>query len=300
MVHAKPLTGVGLGAYQLSYSQFATSRLEQPRYAHNAYLELAAEGGIIAGLLGLIGFVVLGRLIALSLRPVSAERVVLVAAGVGLLASALHSVTDFAWHFPGVWLAFWSIAGLVVAQSSNFVRAGVRTVRWVVGLVSCIIVVRGVGVAMAYTPLARAEKYLAEENYTNAIMNYQEGLRWDPDPALLAKLANSLWLARPHGGVSFVAGRAVTEKALRLAPASYAVHTAAARIALAQKDSVRAEQEYRMAVALDRHFHPELTAEFSNFLRDHNAGLEADQLVREAERVYEGILRPGQELFQTR
>ncbi|MEK7631760.1 MAG: O-antigen ligase family protein [Patescibacteria group bacterium] len=297
MAQAKPFTGVGIGAYQLSYSQFGESRLEQPRYAHNAYLELAAEGGIIVGLLGLLSFFALGRAIVHSLRPPSAERGVLFAAAVGLLASGLHSVTDFAWHFPGVWLAFWSIAGLVVTQNASPARASSRVIGWVVGLLACFIVIRGVGVAMAYTSLARAEKYLAEENYTSAIVNYRAGLRWDPDPALLAKLANALWLARPGGADSITVARVYGERALWLAPVSYATHIAVARIAVAQKDDARAEVHYQRAIELDRHFHPDVTAEYVNFLRARNQQQKADSLIAEAEQAYQSILKPGEALF---
>ncbi len=293
MVRTKPLTGVGMGAFQLSYSQFATSRLEQPRYAHNSYLELAAEGGIVVGLLGFIGFIMLARVIVFSIRrEATAERGVLIAASVGLLASVLHAGTDFAWHFPGVWLAFWGIAGLIVPQITHPIRGTFRFVRWVVGIISFCIIIRGVGVALAYTPLTRAENALVDGNYASAIVNYQEGLRWDPNPAQMVKLANALWLARPNKEASLTEGRLLAERAIRWAPVNYAAYVTAARIAVAQKDEERAGRNYRRAIALDRHFHLEVTEEFINFLQARNEHEEADKLIREAEAAYVGIQTP--------
>jgi O-antigen ligase len=99
VIRAFPLTGIGIGNFNLVHS----------RYAHNSYLQLTAEAGIIA----LAAFVWL-TLIALTgiVRRKDGDRnhrLLIAAAAVVFLA---HNVVDFSFFLPETSLIWWVFLGL--------------------------------------------------------------------------------------------------------------------------------------------------------------------------------------------
>lgn len=107
IIKAKPLTGVGLGNFNLMLS----------RYAHNSYLQIWAEMGI----LGIISFLwLIGNLLKLVLKNTKEaiykkETAYLVIANFGFL---VHNLTDFTFFLPEVSLIWWAILGLLY---TNFI-----------------------------------------------------------------------------------------------------------------------------------------------------------------------------------
>lgn len=98
-----PLAGVGLGNFNLNYS----------RYAHNSYIQLWAETGI----LGIISFLWLAiTAIKLGLRnikdsPYKNELACLMSANAVFL---IHNCVDFAFFLPEISLIWWAILGMLL------------------------------------------------------------------------------------------------------------------------------------------------------------------------------------------
>jgi O-antigen ligase len=107
-----PVTGVGPGIDQLVLAR-AAGGASLFRYAHNEYLQVLAELGIIGGLL-LVAF------LALLMRRLWRDRVDAGALGVGGLAAltalALHAGFDFVWHIPAVPLLAAAFVGVAMPQ----------------------------------------------------------------------------------------------------------------------------------------------------------------------------------------
>jgi O-antigen ligase len=108
LLQSEPLTGVGPGRFRaLSPTALADS---DARWAHNEYLEVAAETGVF-GLILVVGLVLWGlaRLwdAAADVRSVP---VVVVLGG-----AALHANIDYVWHFPPVPLTLAVLVGAVAA-----------------------------------------------------------------------------------------------------------------------------------------------------------------------------------------
>jgi len=92
----RPVTGAGPGQVVLAWRD-ADGRRLVAHYAHNEYLQTAAELGLVG--LGLV-LVLAGGIVREARRgtgdPVRA------AAGAGLVAVAVHSGMDFLWHIPAI------------------------------------------------------------------------------------------------------------------------------------------------------------------------------------------------------
>jgi O-antigen ligase len=105
MIQGFPWTGVGLGAYGDAMLVYQTgSRDVQYLQAHNDYLQLAAEGGLLVGLPAVALLLVISRQIGRRLTSGQDTRLiewVRVGAVGGLAAIAAQSLVEFSLHMPG-------------------------------------------------------------------------------------------------------------------------------------------------------------------------------------------------------
>jgi O-antigen ligase len=118
LIGAYPVFGCGLGGYETAFSRFKVSGvMVTDDYAHNDYLQLLAE-------LGLVGFVIGATLafsiVRLALRGAATysdpqARYFAVACIGALSAIALHSLADFNLYIPSNAMLLAWIAGMAVA-----------------------------------------------------------------------------------------------------------------------------------------------------------------------------------------
>lgn len=104
IIKAHPLAGVGLGNFNLKMS----------RYAHNSYLQIWAEMGLL-GLFSFVWFVyviIKSRLKDLAQLPYNNQAVCLLAACIVFL---IHNFLDFTFFLPEVAFIWWVILGLIMA-----------------------------------------------------------------------------------------------------------------------------------------------------------------------------------------
>jgi O-antigen ligase len=118
MIKAHPLVGTGLGAFGVIYTRFDTRsgffRLEQ---AHNDYLQVLSDGGIVGAILA-ISFVVL--LFRYGLRRLESRddfrRGVALASLTGCFGVLVHSFFDFTLNTTANALLFLVLAGLATSN----------------------------------------------------------------------------------------------------------------------------------------------------------------------------------------
>ena len=100
----KPIKGWGVDNFKLAGLYFQDAPQHWSRYAHNFYLQVLVEVGIFGFLafLGFLGFSFVGiwRFVRKSKDPL------IIGAFGAVLASSLHSLIDYDWHFPAVFLTF--------------------------------------------------------------------------------------------------------------------------------------------------------------------------------------------------
>jgi O-antigen ligase len=128
------VTGVGPGRGLFIWTEPDHLRVFD-RYAHDEYLQLAAEEGFV-GLAGLVlavgGTVVVVRRglrhVASGRSRPSAARACCAGAAAGLLAFGAHSALDFLWHVPGVVLVAAVALGLASPRPTSGPGAGEQPV----------------------------------------------------------------------------------------------------------------------------------------------------------------------------
>jgi O-antigen ligase len=117
-----PVTGAGFNTYQNIVASYPTAGLDEPyEGAHNDYLQLAAEGGLLVGLpfLATVGFFVheaRQRLREASSR--SATEWLRIGALVGLLLMAIQETVDFSLQVPGIAALFVALAAIAVHRAT--------------------------------------------------------------------------------------------------------------------------------------------------------------------------------------
>lgn len=120
LVETYPWLGVGLGAYESSFSSYKTvAPLNLVDFAHNDYLQYLAELGVIG--FALLGFLAVRTVIqAIRMGSVAEdldERCFGIASTASLAAIALHSFVDFNLYVPAHMMMIGWIAGAVDALS---------------------------------------------------------------------------------------------------------------------------------------------------------------------------------------
>src|SRR5262249_1635751 len=124
-----PLTGVGLGAFPTAYPAYGRSsvRNERLEQAHNDYLQLLTDTGLIGAIFGIWFLIELGRVLRRQFRHVyqarSLDRALMVGGAVAMLGIAVHSFLDFNLQIAANALLFL----LVVALSTTVDLASTNT-----------------------------------------------------------------------------------------------------------------------------------------------------------------------------
>lgn len=108
MIKAKPLTGVGLGNFNLTLS----------RYAHNSYLQIWAEMGIL-GIISWLWIVFLSFKLGFN-KLVYSEKQNYINAGIISASTAFlsHNFIDFSFFLPEVSIIWWVFLGLIVSKDN--------------------------------------------------------------------------------------------------------------------------------------------------------------------------------------
>jgi len=122
MIAANMPFGVGLGAYGVAYTRYdEASGFERVEQAHNDYLQVLSDGGIVGGILGIVFLFLVVRLGWRGVRVSNIERRgIATGALAGVFGVLLHSVFDFVLHTTAIALFFLTLVAMLVAASSKF------------------------------------------------------------------------------------------------------------------------------------------------------------------------------------
>jgi O-antigen ligase len=116
MIRANPFVGVGLGAYETAFSIYTKSdgSLRVPQ-AHNDYLQVVADCGVIGGLIAVWFIVLVFRAVVRGVRssdPLYAG--LALGSGAGIFGMLVHSLFDFNLQLPSNALLFLLLSAVAV------------------------------------------------------------------------------------------------------------------------------------------------------------------------------------------
>jgi O-antigen ligase len=114
--------GAGFGALGVAYTPFDTySGLERVEQAHNDYLQVIADAGLVGLLIGLFFLFVLFRSGLKSANtPNTYRRGVAIGALAGCFAILVHSIFDFVLHTTAISILFLTLMALIVACREEY------------------------------------------------------------------------------------------------------------------------------------------------------------------------------------
>jgi O-antigen ligase len=116
MIRHNPLMGVGLGAYETAYPIYARESgvLGVTAEAHNDYLQILADAGLMGAAVALWFIIILLRAIARGVRsPDPLMAAIALGGGAGLFGLLVHSLFDFNLHLPSHALVFLILSNLI-------------------------------------------------------------------------------------------------------------------------------------------------------------------------------------------
>lgn len=113
MIAANPIIGTGIGTFSWGFPRYRPEGLNlKANFAHNDYLNMAAEMGIIASLIMIWIFIVV---LKKGLGRHSNTRII--GCAIGILSFVLHGFVDFNFHIPANMILFVVWVGIVMNRN---------------------------------------------------------------------------------------------------------------------------------------------------------------------------------------
>ncbi len=123
VIEAKPWTGTGINTYSVAHAKYDKAQNWRVRnyYAHNGYLQLAAEIGIPGVFFFLLFLFMFFRKVLKSLGPIrgSPEETTRLGLLTALLAFLIYATGDNNLQSPPSLMMFWYLAGILVARQND-------------------------------------------------------------------------------------------------------------------------------------------------------------------------------------
>ena len=124
IVKDHPFLGTGIGTFATVYPGYKFPQANEVHYAHNWYLQVASEMGILGlgALLWLLAPFIKEGIKTLRFEKEKSQRALLAGLLAGGFAFLFHNLADMDAYVPEIALLWWAIVGLVMIRASAKVK----------------------------------------------------------------------------------------------------------------------------------------------------------------------------------
>ena len=113
MIKENPVIGTGIGTFIWAFNRYRPEGLNvQANFAHNDYLNMASEMGVLAPIIMIWIFFII---IKTGIRR-SGPHPEILGCAIGILSLSLHGLVDFNFHIPANMLLFSIYAGIIMKK----------------------------------------------------------------------------------------------------------------------------------------------------------------------------------------
>lgn len=262
MIRYYPIFGAGTYNFSVFYPIYKLDIAEEVQNAHNNFLQIWAEQGII-------GFLSFCAIWVITIK----KGMRMWGLSLGLIAFIIHNLIDFDWYVPGLTVIAWVFIGILVWGDRRYKEKVFSINKWL-GLLIVIPVFFFVLLYLERIPIAErylkeAKKAFSDKDLPLATVLARTSIKFDRDNSeayfLLGRISNdTVWYKKAlehnpynpfyyyHMGLSYASQGATTEaleafkKAAQYYPANPLYHLELAKIyeAIGQSDLARVEYKY--------------------------------------------------------
>jgi len=183
MIDDHPLFGTGSGTFMYAYPRYQTEYMANyfVSHAHNDYLELAAETGLIGLLTVLSGIIILFISVLKKVAGTKRDQPIIGLGAIsGCFSILIHAVTEFNFHIPSNAVLFAVCAAISILTTHNELKYRINislTKKWKIFMYSVTTIFTMTALAAVLSPYIgsiyaeRARAYQQAKNYDRAETN---------------------------------------------------------------------------------------------------------------------------------
>lgn len=121
IVKDHPFLGTGIGTFATVYPKYKFPQANEVHYAHNWYLQVASEMGILGlgALLWLLAILIKASIKTLRSEKEKSQRALLAGLLVGGFAFLFHNLVDMDAYVPEITLLWWAVIGLTMIKANK-------------------------------------------------------------------------------------------------------------------------------------------------------------------------------------
>jgi len=279
MIKDKPLLGSGIGTYKMNYLDYQAEFLKNnpaymeywvfPREAHNEYLQIGAE-------LGLLGLGIFLTIICIFYSVIikflkeeqnNKNRLVCWSLMMGISCFLIYSLFTFPLHVPALGSTFFIVVGLTAVYIKDFnlpkykeekttkksknKNPGLKIIYSILVIIIMVIAIDSLAIKPYLSSIYsyKGKQNLVEGNYQDALSNFEYGERLDPyNGNILINLGATYYNLGLYNKVEGIFSRAenyIKDKNIYLNLGLYYMNTESYK---------EAEEEFKYAIYLDPKF----------------------------------------------
>ncbi|XOU94475.1 MAG: O-antigen ligase family protein [Candidatus Kerfeldbacteria bacterium] len=264
------ITGSGYNTFQSTYGRYWYSIFEQPRYAHNYFIQTLSDIGVV-GFLSFIMFIILllKNFYYLVKNQVNEhKKIIILVSFLAILGSIIHSLFDFGWQFPSVYILFWILAGSLMALSKEeyIIEDSIndnkqnknKIIKVGVMILALIILGRGITLLGANYHFQQAEISKINKEYALESEYLLKGYNLDPKPTKLvdyvqAKIQLSATLTKDD----YIELEDYMLRLININNEEYFAHWMLGKVYFLQKKYDQAIIQYKTAIEFNPVFRPD-------------------------------------------